>query len=256
MRPTTALRPLRNRRRARALAPVAVLALVAAVSTGCGDDDGGDEADTDDDAPAVTGPLTEEQIATAVLQSDNMGDGWTGAPATEDDTAAPGCFADLDALTEGLTKAARGGTDFTFGADSVPSVESTVTAYEDEAGITAIFDQVQTVIAACTTVTGPDGDGFEWNLTVATDDSEVFDDVDDQFGVTATGTITPPGGEAQEIHLAWSSVRVGPNVGSVTTFDVVDRTAEHATWAEIAVDRLTDVIEGEEPEATTAPAPA
>ena len=34
-----------------------------------------------------------------------------------------------------------------------------MSAYADENAITAIFDQVQTVLAACTTVTGTDGDG-------------------------------------------------------------------------------------------------
>jgi len=268
----------------RSLAPIAVLALVSALAAGCSGDgdkdaeDGGtvyvdqdgnpvdpDEngedgeggeggEDGEDGEDAGTPSLTEEQIAEAVLQSDNMGSGWTSTPSIEDETAAPGCFADVDTLTEGLTKKAKGGTDFTY-SSGLPDVESTVSAYDDENAISAVFDQVQTALAACTTVSGADGDGNEWNLSVTTSEDATFD-VDDQLAVSASGTITEPGGSPTQIYIEWTNVRVGPNVGSVTTIDIEPRPTEHDIWAQIAVDRLLAVVNGEEPAATTAPAPA
>ncbi len=264
---------MRRTVRSRSLAPVAMLALVAALAAGCGDGDkdaddpqtvfvdqdgntinpsGGD--DDDDDAVA---PLTADQIAQAVLQPDNMGTGWAATPSTDDgEEAAPGCLADADALAESLEKQERGGTEFAYGDSELPFVESTASAYADEAAITAVFDQVQTVIGACTTISAPDGDGNQWELALTYDEDPTYDDVDDQLHIVATGTLTQAGGSPTDITIEWTNVRVGPNVGAITTVDIVSRTTEHAAWSQIAVDRLVDVIDGEEPEATTAPEPA
>ncbi len=241
----------------RTLAPVALLALISALAAGCSDDDSGSDDDNgnggDQDKPVAA--LTVDQISQAVLQPDNMGDGWTSEPSTDDEeSTAPGCLADLEALTEQLERQDRGGTEFSFG--DILAVESTVSTYADEAAITAVFDQVQTVAAACTSVTGPDGDGNEWNLTLSTTDEATYDDVDDQYSVTGSGTLTTPDGTDLQIYVEQTAARLGPNVASISTFDLEPRTTEHAAWAEIAIDRFVDVAEGEEPEATTAPAPA
>lgn len=242
---------------ARALAPVAVLALVSALAAGCGgdaDSDADDDAPEDKDQPVVA--LTEEQIAEALLQETNLGEGWTAEPLGDEENDPPGCLADVDTLTEGLTKTARAGTEFTYGESGVPDVESTVTAYDDEVGVSAVFDQVKDVLSACTTIDDTDSRGTAWNLTLATSTDTAYDDVDAQFDLSATGTFTEAGGEPVEIYIEWTSVRVGPNVGAITTIDLEPRSAEHDVWAEIAVERLVDVAEGDEPEATTAPAPA
>lgn len=231
-----------------------VLVIVSALAAGCSDDGGSGSDDDEQDTPIVA--LTADQITEAVLQPDNMGDGWTSTPSTEeDDTEGPGCFGDIDTLTEGLTKE-TGGTEFAYGDTQLPLVESTVTAYDDEPAITAVFDQAQTVLGACSTIADTDGDGATWDLALTFDDSANFDDVDDQFQLSATGSFTQPDSSPVEITITWTSVRLGPNVASVTTIDTQQRTTEHAAWAEIAVDRLEAVAEGEEPEATTAPAPA
>ena len=47
------------------------------------------------------------QISQAVLQPDNMGDGWTATPSTEDEGGAPGCLADVESITEGLEEKAQ-----------------------------------------------------------------------------------------------------------------------------------------------------
>lgn len=237
----------------RALAPLAVLALISALAAGCSDD-GDDSDDTADEKDVAVEALTAEQIAEAVLQPDNLGDGWTSAPSTDEESTAPGCLADLEVLTEQLERQDRGGTEFSYG--DILTVESTVSTYADETAISAIFDQVQTVAAACTTVTGPDGNGNEWNVTLTTTDEARYDDVDDQYSVTGSGTLTTPDGTDVQIYLEQTAARLGPNVASISTFDLEARTTEHAAWAEIAIDRFVDVAEGEEPEATTAPAPA
>lgn len=238
---------------ARPLAPIGVLALVTALAAGCGDD-GNDDAAKDDKEVEVVA-LTEEQIAEAVLQPENLGEDWESEPSEEDDeTAAPGCFADIDTLTEGLTKVARGGNDLTYSV-GLPTVESTISAYDDEIAIAAVFDQVQTVLEACPSIVGPDGDGNEWDLTLETTDEATYD-ADDQFSASASGTFTQTDGNESQIYIEWTSVRVGPNVGSVTTIDIEPRADEHAVWTQIAVDRLNAVIDGEEPAETTAPAPA
>lgn len=237
----------------RALAPLAVLALISALAAGCSDD-GDDSDDTADEKDVAVEALTAEQIAEAVLQPDNLGDGWTSAPSTDEESTAPGCLADLEVLTEQLERQDRGGTEFSYG--DILTVESTVSTYADETAISAIFDQVQTVAAACTTVTGPDGNGNKWNVTLTTTDEARYDDVDDQYSVTGSGTLTTPDGTDVQIYLEQTAARLGPNVASISTFDLEARTTEHAAWAEIAIDRFVDVAEGEEPEATTAPAPA
>lgn len=251
MRRTTAIR---SGRLARPLASVAVLALVSAFAAGCGDDSGDSDDGADDEPEVAVTALTPDQIAEGVLQSDNMGDGWTSEPSTEDDSTAPGCLANVETLTDGLEEKDKGGTKFSYEGTSL-TVESTISAYDDEPGLTAVFDQVQVAVAACTTVTGPDGDGNTWDLTLTSSDEAVYDDVDDQYSVSGTGTFTTPEGENFEVYLEQTAVRLGPNVASVNTIDINSRTTEHATWAEIAVERFVDVAEGDEPDGTTAPAP-
>lgn len=255
---------MRRRARFRSLAPLAVLALVAATAAGCNDNSGKD-ADAQETVvvdqngqtiggdPDALPPMTPDQISQAVLQDDNMGDGWTSTPSTDDDTTAPGCLADVKTLTAGLTKKDKGGTEFSFG-DTL-SVESTVTAYTDATSLAAVFDQVQVAVAACTKVTGPDGDGNTWDLTLTSTDDAGYDGVDDQYSVSGTGTITTSDGNSAQIYLEQTAARIGANVASISTFDLSSRSAEHETWAQIAVDRFVAVANGDEPAATTAPAP-
>lgn len=253
MRRTAAFRP---RRLARSLAPVAALALVSALAAGCSDDGDSDADDNEDSAEDTVevGPFSADQITQAVLQPDNLGEGWTSEPATDDDEEAPGCLADVDTLTEGLAEKDKGGTSFSY--PEALTVESTVSAYAEEIGVAAVFDQVQTALAACSLIEGPDSDGNIWDVDLTVSDEAVYDDVDDQYGISGAGTLTTSDGTAYDIYIEQTAVRLGPNVATVTTTDLQSRTTEHAVWTEIAVERLLDVAEGEEPEATTAPAPA
>lgn len=255
---------MRRTTRSRSLAPIAVLAVVALTAVGCSDDSSDSASDeetvvvdqngqTIGGDPSTVPPLSADQISQAVLQDDNLGDGWTSEPSTEDDTAAPGCLADVDTLTEGLEEQAKGGTEFTYG--DILTVESTVSAYPDATALAAVFDQVQTAVAACTSVTGPDGDGNTWDITLSSTDDAGFDDVDDQYSISGSGGFTTADGTNVDIYIEQTAVRIGPNVATVSTFDLNPRKTEHDVWAQIAVDRFVAVTEGEEPAATTAPAP-
>lgn len=236
------------------VAPATAFALIPILLAGCSDSgDSGDAGDNATETAAIVA-LTADQIAQAVLQPENLGDGWTSEPSTDDEGAAPGCLADVEALTDQLPRQDRGGTEFSYG-DTL-QVESTVSTYADQTAIAAIFDQVQTVVAACTTVTGPDSNGNEWDLSLTTSDEVVYDDVDDQYRLSGSGIVTTPSGAEFDIYVEQTAVRVGPNVGSISTSDTQPRATEHTTWAEIAVARLRAVAAGNEPEATTAPAPA
>lgn len=252
MRRTAVSRPRRGA--ARALASLAVVALVSAVATGCGDN-GGSDSDEDEEDRSVSA-LTEEQISEAVLQEDNLGDGWTATPSSEDDSVGPGCFGDIDMLTEEVAEEAKGGTEFAYGEAGLPFVESSVTSYEDEEAIVDVFEEVKTVLAECSTISDTDGDGIAWDLAMTYDDAATQDDVDDQFRLSASGTLTQPGQDPTNINIEWTSVRLGPNVGTVATIDTQERPTEHETWAGIAFERLVDVAEDDEPEETTAPAPS
>lgn len=256
---------MRRFARIRSLAPLAVLTLVAATTAGCNDNSGADagaqetvvvnqDGETIGGDPDAVSALTSDQISKAVLQDDNMGEGWTSAPYTDDDTAAPGCLADVATLTEGLQKTGKGGTEFTHG-DSL-TVDSTVSAYDDATALAAVFDQVQVAVASCTTVTGPDGDGNNWDLTLTSTDDPGYEGVDDQYSISGNGTLTTSDGTSIDIYIEQTAVRIGANVASISTFDLQSRTTEHDVWAQIAVDRFVAVANGDEPAATTAPAPA
>lgn len=254
MRRTTVRRSPRRTGPSRALAPIATLALVALAATACSDDDGGDDSDDGDERQAPLAALTSAQIDEALLQAENLGEGWTSAPGTESDTDAPGCLGDLGRLIDQLVTKDDESVEFTYG--EVLTVESSVSSYESEPEVASVFKQVKDVAAACTDVTGSDEEGNSWDLTLTASSDAVHDDVDDQLSLSATGTFTTPDGQQVPIHVEQATVRLGPNVASLSTIDVQDRATEHAVWAEIAVERFVDVVEGEEPEPTTAPAPA
>lgn len=241
----------RATRAAGASAALAVLLLVS----GCGADDSepGPGHSSTEAAPVA---LTADQISQAVLQDSNMGEGWTSSPATDDDSEKPGCLGEVDSLTNALEKKARGGNDFTYdSASGFPYVESTVASYADEGEIATSFDQVEAILADCTDVVDTLADGSSWDLAMSLDDTAAFGDVDGQFSLAASGTVTQPGSGATEVFIEWTAVRIGPDVATVTTLDTQQRTTEHAAWAQIAVARLQAVIAGDQPAETTAPAP-
>ncbi|MEQ6902238.1 hypothetical protein [Nocardioides sp. YIM 152588] len=239
-------------RAAAGLAGLAGLALVAGLATACGDD-----APESDGAPTPVAALTADQIATALIAPENLGDGWRQTPSDHEDDPGPGCVGEVSAITDELEETDKAGYDYTYGP-GVPIVSSQVTAYPDADDVAATFDRVQEVLGACSTVTGTDGDGAVYDLTVTYDDAPVdgVDGVDDQATLRMTGTVVTER-HRTEISQAIAMYRIGANVVQVGMVDLggPGGIAEHPTYARIGLDRALAVVDGEEPPETTAPAP-
>ena len=269
-----------RRRTARPLGAVAALVLVPLLAAGCGDDGGdagaeetetvfvdqdgnvidddGSEDDSDDDA----GPaLTEEQLAVVVLTQENLGDGWTGGPVEDDDDdegTAPGCFDELGTISDSLDdqEVAEHDAEYSYGETGLPSVESGSVSFVEAAPVAEAFTQIKDVLSTCTTVTGADSNGTEWDVTVTYDDTVVSDATDEQVNYTAAGTLTDTEGNSFEISVHATLVRIGRNVIDITTTAFEDQSVLHDAAVGIGIDRLVSVIIDSEPSETTAPAPA
>jgi hypothetical protein len=268
-----------SRPRRRLLATAASLAAISLLAVGCGDDGGDaeaqetetvfvdadgnlidDEEDGGDDVPDDSGPaLTQEQIETVVLTAENVGDGWIGGPVESDDyTYAPGCFSEIEAISDGLDPLEVGEHDveYEYGDSGVPAISSGASSYEDGNAVDQAFADLDTVLSTCPSVNGTDGDGNTWDLAVSYDDTVVSDATDDQINVTASGTLTDASGTAYELTIHQTYVRIGKNVITIGVTDVSDQSALHAGYTQIAIDRLIDVIIDSEPDQTTGPQPA
>lgn len=242
------------------LAAVAVLALVATSAAACGDkkDDsssGSDSTASSSAAPSVSA-LTEDQLGQAVLQPDNFSDGWTQTPSDDSNDSSPGCLAEVQAITDSVDEAAKVAFDYTYGDSGVPLVSSAVSSFDDQDALVTAWDQADSTLASCPTVTGTDPDGTAYDLQMSYDDS-VADGVDAQVSLTLTGTITTNGTDttiAERIVM----VRLGPNVATAGMVGLgdVSSVAAFDSYQQIAIDRFVAVVNGEEPAATTAPAPA
>lgn len=265
--------PARHRR----LATIAgALAATSFLAVGCGDDGGdpaaqetetvvvdtdgnvvedpSDGAGVDDSGPA----LTQEQVEVVVLTPENVGDGWTGGPVeSDDDEDAPGCFGEIEAVSDGLDplEVAEYDVSYGFGDSGVPAVSSGASSYEDGYAVAQAFVDLRTALSACASVTGTAGDGNDWDLTVTYDDTKVSDATDDQINVTASGTLTEPSGTEYELTVHQTFVRIGKNVITVGVTDVSDQSELQAGYTGIAIDRLVSVIIDSEPSQTTGPQP-
>jgi hypothetical protein len=274
-----------TRRPRRLLATAGTLALVSLLAVGCGDDggdaeaqetetvfvdadgnvvdpggtdstdsgDGGDVAD--DSGPA----LTQEQLEVVVLTPENVGDGWTGGPVESDeDSDAPGCFGEIETISDGLDplEVAEYDVEYAYGDSGAPQISSGASSYTDGNAVDHAFVALDTALRACTSVTGTDGDGNTWDLSVSADDTAVTDTIDDQINVTASGTLTDTAGTEYELTLQQTYVRIGKNVITIGVTDVNDQSALHAGYTQIAIDRLVVVIIDSEPDLTTGPQPA
>ncbi len=246
----------------RRLGALTSLAIVAALATGCSDGDDGDADDpetvtvTETADGGTAGALSDEQLEQVVLTPENLGEGWTERSTDEEDDSdeGPGCLADIDEVTESVEEAGEVDKSFVYGDAGVPQVESGASTFDDEGAITNAFDEVQAALTNCTSATGTD-DGTTYDLTLTTDDTAA-EGVDDQVNLVANGTISDASGNNIEISLHLTMARVGSTVVTIGTTDFSDISAAHETYAQIGIDRLIAVVAGEEPAATTAPAPA
>jgi hypothetical protein len=240
------------------LAAVAVLALVATSAAGCGGDDKSDsssDSDSSSSAGAVS-ELSEDQLGQAVLQPENLGDGWTQTPSDDSDDSSPGCLAEVQAITDSVDEAAKVSFDYTYGDAGIPLVTSSASAFDDQDTLVQAFDEVKNKLAACSTVTGTDADGTAYDLTMSYDDTAT-DGVDDQVNLTLEGSITTNGTDTA-IAERITMVRLGPNVATTAMLNLGDSSAVGAfdSYQQIAIDRIVAITNGDEPAATTAPAPS
>ncbi|HWJ81869.1 MAG TPA: hypothetical protein VNS55_06520 [Nocardioides sp.] len=241
------------------LAAVAVLALVATSAAACGDDD----TSTADDAPSSaattaeadnTPALTEDQLSQVVLAPENFPGDWTQTPSEDDDSTGPGCLGEVSTITDAVQESAKVAYDYTYGDAGIPLISSSASAFDDHDAVVEAFDHVQEVLAGCSTVTGSDSDGAEYDLTLTYSDELTSDVVDDQISLDLTGTITAQGDQAA-ISESITLVRMGPNVLTTAMLDLGDSStvAVADDYAQIALDRLVAVVLGDSPDATVGP---
>lgn len=231
------------------------LTLLAALVAGCGDDsdnDGDKSKDAGSDVPA----LTADQLAEVVLDENNMGPDWTGTPGEDSDALGPGCIGEVKQLTDSIDETDKERIDYTF-QGGAPYLSSSASAYPDEKALADVFDQVEQTLGDCTSVTGTDSDGWEYDLQVTYDDTIESDSLDGEIRVRFAGTVTAEG-QSQEISQAITMFRMGPNIVQVALSANGDLAATDSieTYGQIALDRLLAVAAGEQPAETTAPAPA
>ncbi|KAA1429388.1 hypothetical protein [Nocardioides antri] len=272
---------VRTRHPRRVLATAGCLALVSLLAVGCGDDGGDADAeetetvyvdtegnviddpsgeDGGDDVEDDSGPaLTQEQLEVVVLTPENVGDGWTGGPVESDeDSEAPGCFGEIETISDNLDplEVAEHDVEYSYGDSGVPVINSGASSYQDGNAVAQAFEDLDAVLSTCTSVTGTDGEGNTWDMTVSYDDTVVSDATDDQVNVTTSGTFTDPSGSEYDLTIHQSYVRIGKNVITIGVTDFSDQSALQEAYTQIAIDRLVDVITDSEPDETTGPQPA
>ena len=271
--------PTRHRRRH--LATAGSLALIALLAVGCGDDEGDPEAQetetvvvdadgnviedqtdgggtdvADDSGPA----LTQEQLEVVVLTPENVGDGWTGGPVESDeDSVAPGCFGEISAISNSLDplEVAEYDVEYEFGDAGVPEVSSGASSYQDG---NAVADGVRRAQHRARRLHVGDrprqrrqhlGPGGQHGR----DRGQRRHRRPDQRHRVRHPRPTRPG-PSYELTLHQTYVRIGKNVITIGVTDVSDQSELHAGYAQIAIDRLIDVIIDSEPDQTTGPQPA
>lgn len=186
-----------------------------------------------------------------------MPDGWVVSTDDEedDDDDAPGCLGELDDTDEPDSES---DADVDFEADDelgLPALTNGVASFKSERDVTEAMEAIRDALEDCDNVdyTDPD-DGTQIVLDFDSNDEKSSPDVDDQFNLTATGTIS--NGLEFPFGLWLSVVRVDNHTTSVLITDLSEDSESMLNpFTKMAVDRLVAVIKGEEPEVTQGPAP-
>ncbi len=237
------------RRALAAAGSILLLTLVAA----CGADDtsSGDSGDGGDTASVEV--LSEEDATTALLSETNLGELYAVVEQEddEDDESSFGC---LDALDDMEETGAPTEVDRTFefeGDLGLPSIGSEVSSYESVDDATAAFETFRSALEGCESVDETDPEGTRTQLTVTLDDEISISDAEEQANLVATGTISGGGGE-YPFGIFFTAARVGNHVTTVGIVELGDEVGGSIDeYTQVAVDRLTAVIAGEEPEDVT-----
>lgn len=238
----------RRRPGRRGASAVAVLAAVSALLGACGD---GSEGGAGGRSVVV---LDDDEVKKALLTLDNLPDGWVvSSDDDEDDGDAPGCLAGLDDL-EGTDSRSKASVDFEVDDEfGLPALTNGVASFESERDVTEAMDTFREAFEDCDHVdyTDPE-DGTEIVLDFTSDDELSSPEVDDQFNLTATGTIT--NGLEFPFGLWLSVARVDNHTTTVMITDLSEDSASLLDpYTTIAVDRLLAVVAGEEPASTQGP---
>ena len=213
---------------------------------------GGDTKDT----PEASGSpdvqlLTDDQAHQALISASQMGQGFTGAEPTEDDSNTDmGCLNALDDLDK-LGSETEAKIEFTSTSSSgLPTLENDVYSYPDSERISSRIQDVVTALEGCdkVDVTGEDGTRFLLDVSVDTDTTS--DKADEQVTLEATGTVSQ-GKQHFPIALHMTSARVDNNVTVVIFTDMPEDQASSSeqfdSYVTAATDRLAAVVAGQTP---------
>lgn len=220
-------------RRTTSAASVLVLALALA---GCGGGEGDDEAK----------PLTQEQITSALITTDDIGEEFQ-VKEDEDDDADLGCLSAVDEIDDGFPGAEHS-AEVSIEATTegnVPEVGNQINAFTDAAAATKALDDFAASFDGCDSVQET-RDGVTVDLEIETADSPLSGDVDQQLDIDIEGTVA-----SGEVRFPLSQrvrfMRIG-NVITATYFSSLQAGTrrEAKDLAELAVAKILPLIRGGE----------
>jgi hypothetical protein len=230
-----------------------LLALALTTLTACGGDaEDSSGTDSSSSASAELEVLTDDQAQQALLSEAQMGEGFTAAPPTEDESDSDmGCLNALDEMDDiGAETEAK--IEFTAASDlGLPTLENDVFSYTEIDPISARIEEVTTALEDCTKVDVTNEDGTSFVLDVSVDTETTSADADEQVTLEASGTVSS-GDQQLPIAIHMTSVRIENHVSVLVFTDVPDDEAESAAtfdgYVTAATDRLAAVVAGETPD--------
>lgn len=222
----------------------ALLALALTGLTSCGDDGStGESADLE--------VLTEDQAQQALISETQMGDGFTSAEPTEEESDTDlGCLNALDEMDD-LGAETEAKIEYTStDASGLPALENDVFSYTDTERVSDRIADVSTALEGCDSVEATDEDGNSFSLAVSVDTETTSDSADEQVTLQATGTVGS-GNKEFPIGLYMTSVRIENHVTVLVYTDMSEDSAasraQFDDYVTVATDRLSAVVAGETP---------
>ena len=246
----------------RVAAAASVLSLALAL-TACGtdEDEPGDEPTAQETAseapdgpePGGDGPvLSEDDLSAALLVAEDLPGGYVVDPdADDDEDDAAGfqgsCLGDVGDITDRPEFDADAKVEASFvleGDAGQSSVKSQVQSYADSQQIVDAIALFSETVAECTTATGTDEQGFDYDLQLQSDQTVSLTGVDEQARVAVRGTLSTEGLELP-VDIGYNVARIGNNLVIINTIDIGEVgdgiVASTDVVAQVSVDRLAEV---------------